>query len=147
MNPLSRKSLIPRIGPGGLVVLVIVLAFGFLVTVLVPGLELAGELVDTAAALKLVGEQQRNPTIVRAALESLHDRLNSRAYIQESADQLRDATKRLDAALPIMNAPRPANWFALTGDTGATAESIAGKHAAEIGKLWAAARAALGSVA
>jgi hypothetical protein len=146
MNPLSPKSLIPRIGPGGLVVLVIVLAFGFLVTVLVPGLELAGELVDTAAALKLVGEQQRNPTIVRAALESLHDRLNSRAYIQESADQLRDAAKRLDAALPIMNAPRPANWFALTGDTGATAESIAGKHAAEIGKLWAAERAALDPV-
>ena len=146
MNPLSPKSLIPRIGPGGLVVLVIVLAFSFLVTVLVPGLELAGELVDTAAALKLVGEQQRNPTIVRAALESLHDRLNSRAYIQESADQLRDATKRLDAALPIMNAPRPANWFALTGDTGATAESIAGKHAAEIGKLWAAERAALNPV-
>jgi len=146
MNFLSPKSLIPRIGPGGLVVLVIVLAFSFLVTVLVPGLELAGELVDTAAALKLVGEQQRNPTIVRAALDSLHDRLNARAYIQESADQLRDATKKLDAALPIMNAPRPANWFALTGDTGATAESIAGKHAVEIGKLWAAERAALNPV-
>src|SRR5258708_7153527 len=138
MNPLSPKSRMPRIGPGGLVVLVIVLAFGFLVTVLVPGLELAGELVDTAAALKLVGEQQRNPTIVRAALDSLHDRLNARAYIQESADQLRDATKKLDAALPIMNAPRPANWFALTGDRAATAESIAEKHAVEIGKLWAA---------
>jgi len=146
MNFLSPKSLIPRIGPGGLVVLVIVLAFSFLVTVLVPGLELAGELVDTAAALKLVGEQQRNPTIVRAALDSLHDRLNARAYIQESADQLRDATKKLDAALPIMNAPRPANWFALTGDTDATAESIAGKHAVEIGKLWAAERAALNPV-
>src|SRR5882757_3059185 len=143
MNPLSPKSLIPRIGPGGLVVLVIVLAFSFLVTVLVPGLELAGELVDSAAALKLVGEQQRNPTIIRAALESLRDRLSTRAYIQESEDQLREATKKLDAALPIMSAPRPANWFALTGDTGATAESIAGKHAAELGKLWANEREAL----
>src|SRR5579859_377510 len=143
MNSLSPKSLIPRIGPGGLVVLVIVLAFGFLVTVLVPGLELAGELVDSAAALKLVGEQQRNPTIIRAALDSLRDRLSTRAYIQESQDQLRDATKKLDVALPIMNAARPANWFALTGDTGATAESIAGKHAAELGKLWAAEREAL----
>src|SRR5450631_966100 len=143
MNPLSPKSLIPRMGPGGLVVLVIVLAFSFLVTVLVPGLELAGELVDSAAALKLVGEQQRNPTIIRAALDSLRERLSTRAYIQESEDQLRDAAKKLDAALPIMNAPRPANWFALTGDTGATAESIAGKHAAELGKLWANERGAL----
>ncbi len=146
MNPLSPKSLIPRIGPGGLVVLVIVLAFGFLVTVLVPGLELAGELVDSAAALKLVGEQQRNPTVIRAALESLRDRLSSRAYIQESVDLLRDATKKLDAALPVMSAPRPANWFALTGDTGATAESIAGKHAAELSKQWANERAALNPV-
>jgi two-component system, chemotaxis family, sensor kinase CheA len=143
MNSFSPKTLISRMGPGGLVVLVIVLAFSFLATVLVPGLELAGELVDSAAALKLVGEQQRNPTIIRAALESLRDRLSTRAYIQESEDQLRDAAKKLDAALPIMNAPRPANWFALTGDTGATAESIAGKHAAELSKLWANERAAL----
>src|SRR3984957_15687146 len=146
MSPLSPKSLIPRIGPGGLVVLVIVLAFGFLVTVLVPGLELAGELVDSAAALKLVGEQQRNPTIIRAALDAFHERLNSRAYIQESEDQLREAAKRLDTALPIMNAPRPANWFALTGDTGATAESIAGKHAAQLTKFWETERAALSPV-
>jgi len=146
MSPFSPKSLIPRIGPGGLVVLVIVLAFGFLVTVLVPGLELAGELVDSAAALKMVGEQQRNPTMIRAALDSLRERLGTRAYIQESEDQLRDAAKRLDTALPIMNAARPANWFALTGDTGATAESIAGKHAAELGKLWASERAALNPV-
>jgi two-component system, chemotaxis family, sensor kinase CheA len=146
MSPLSPKSLIPRIGPGGLVVLVIVLAFGFLVTVLVPGLELAGELVDSAAALKLVGEQQSNPTIIRAALESLRERLNSRAYIQESQDQLRDAAHKLDAALPVMNAPRPANWFALTGDTGATAESISGKHAAQLNKMWETERAALSPV-
>ncbi len=146
MSPLSPKSLIPRIGPGGLVVLVIVLAFGFLVTVLVPGLELAGELVDSAAALKLVGEQQSKPTIIRAALDAFHERLNSRAYIQEAEDQLRDAAKGLDTALPIMNAPRPANWFALTGDTGATAESIAGKHAARLSKLWETERAALSPV-
>ena len=103
MNSLSPKTLISRMGPGGLVVLVIVLAFSFLVTVLVPGLELAGELVDSAAALKLVGEQQRNPTVIRAALESLRDRLSTRAYIQESEDQLRDAAMefmRVDFGLP-----------------------------------------------
>jgi len=135
MSSFSPKSLIPRIGPEGLVVLVIVLAFGFLVTVLGPELEFSGELVDNAAALKLVGEQQSNPTIIRASLETLHD--------QESVDQVRDAAKKLDTALPIVNAPRQASWFALTGDGGATAEPIAGKHAAELGRLWASERAAL----
>ena len=143
MSSFSPKSLIPRIGPEGLVVLVIVLAFSFLVTVLGPQLEFAGEMVDNAAALKLVGEQQSNPTIIRAGLEALHDRLNSRAYIQESVDQVREAAKKLDTALPIVNAPRQASWFAMTGDGGATAEPISGKHAAELGRLWASERAAL----
>src|ERR1700730_15144392 len=143
MSPFSTKSLIPRIGPDGLVVLVIVLSFCVLVTVLVPELDLAGELVDNAAALKLVGEQQSNPTIIRAGLEALHDRLSSRAYIQESVDQVRGAAKKLDAALPKVTAPRQAAWFALTGEGGATAESIAGKHATELDKLWASERAAL----
>src|ERR1700676_109586 len=143
MSSFSPKSLIPRIGPEGLVVLVIVLAFGFLVTVLGPQLEFAGDLVDNAAALKLVGEQQSNPTIIRAGLEALHDRLSSRAYIQESVDQVRDAAKKLDPALPIVNAPRQASWFAMTGDGGATAEPIAGKHAASLSRLWASERAAL----
>src|SRR5260370_37141342 len=143
MSSFSPKSLIPRIGPEGLVVLVIVLSFSFLVTVLGPELEFAGELVDNAAALKLVGEQPSNPTIIRASLETLHDRLSSRAYIQESVDQVRDAAKKLDTALHIVNAPRQASWLALTGDGGATADPIAGKHAASLSKLWASERAEL----
>jgi len=136
MNPRSVKSWIPRLTPGGLVVLVIVLGFSFVATVLIPGLEIAGELVESTVALKFVSEQQRYPTIIRATLDSLHDRLSTRAYIQESVDQVRDAASKLDKALPVMNAARPANWFALTGDTGAVAESIAGKHAAALGDLW-----------
>jgi two-component system chemotaxis sensor kinase CheA len=136
MNPRSMKSLIQRVTPGGLIVLVVVLGFSFVATVLIPGLELAGEVVDSTVALKFVSEQQRYPTIIRATLDSLHDRLNARSYIQESVDQVRDAANKLDKALPVMNAARPANWFALTGDTGAVAESIAGKHAAVLGSLW-----------
>ena len=40
-------------------------------------------------------------------------------------------------ALKEMNTPRPASWFALSGDTGAKGEPIAGKHAAALRDLWA----------
>ena len=36
-----------------------------------------------------------------------------------------------------MNAPRPASWFALSGDTGAKGEPMAGKHAAPLRDFWA----------
>lgn len=137
MNSRSVKSLIPQLTPGGLVVLLVVLAFSFVATVLIPGLELAGELVESTVALKFVGEQQRYPTVIQASLDALHDRLSTRGYIQESVDQLRETTNKLDTVLPVMTAARPANWFALTGDTGAVAESIAGKHAAPLRDLWA----------
>jgi len=146
MNRRSIKSFIPTLSPDGLVVLVIILGMSFLVTVLIPGLELAGELVESSGALKLVADQQRYPTIVRASLEAMHDRLGNRGYIQESVDQLREATGKLDAALTVMTAPRTASWFALTGDTGAVAESIAGKRNAALRELWAKERAALDPV-
>jgi two-component system chemotaxis sensor kinase CheA len=143
MSSRAAKFRFPQLTQGGLVVLVVILGFSFLATVLIPGLELSGELVDSSAALKFVSQQQRYPTIIHAALDSLHDRLIARAYLQESTDQLRDSVKKLDAALPVMSAPRPANWLAYTGDTGAVAESIAGRHAAELEKLWAREREAL----
>jgi HPt (histidine-containing phosphotransfer) domain-containing protein len=119
-------------------VLVIVLAFSFVAIVLIPGLELASELADSSVALKFAGQQQRNPALIRASLESMHDRLTNRGYIQESLDQLRDSTSKLEAGLSQMNAPRPASWFALSGDTAAKGEPISGKHAAALRELWAA---------
>ena len=133
----ALKFRFPQLAAGGLVVMVVVLGFSFLATVLIPGLELAGELVDSSVALKFVSQQQRYPTLIHSALDSMHDRLMARAYLQESMDQLRDSAKKLDVALPAMNAPRPANWLAYTGDTGAVAEAIAGRHAAVLEKLWA----------
>jgi two-component system chemotaxis sensor kinase CheA len=136
MNFRLPSSLVPRLTAGGLVVLVIILAFAFVAGVLIPGLELAGELADSTVALKFVGQQQRNPALIHASLDSMHDRLTNHGYLQESLDQLRDAAGKLDAGLHEMNAPRAANWFALSGDTSAKGEPIAGKHAAALRELW-----------
>jgi two-component system chemotaxis sensor kinase CheA len=143
MNSRIAKTVLPRFSASGLMVLVIILAFSFVAIVLIPGLELASELADTSIALKFAGQQQRNPALIRASLESMHDRLTNRGYIQESLDQLRDASAKLDAGLKEMNAPRPASWFALSGDTGAKGEPISGKHAAPLHDLWSTQQEAL----
>ncbi len=118
--------------------LVVILSFSFVAIVLIPGLELASELAESSVALKFAGEQQRNPALIRASLESMRDRLVNRGYIQEALDQLRDSTAKLDAGLRAMNAPRPASWFALAGDTSAKGEPVAGKHAAVLREVWSA---------
>ncbi len=137
MNRGPDKRKMPRLSGGGLVVLVIILAFSFVAVVLIPGLELASELADSTLTLKFVGQQQRNPALIRASLDAMHDRLTNRGYIQESLDQLRDASSKLEAGLKEMNAPRPASWFAMAGDTAASGEPISGKHAAALRDLWA----------
>jgi two-component system chemotaxis sensor kinase CheA len=134
---LRLASLVPRLSSGGIVVLVVILAFSFVAIVLIPGLELAGELADSTLALKFVGQQERNPALIHASLDAMHDRLINRGYVQESLDQLRDSASKLDAGLREINAPRQANWFALTGDTSAKGEPISGKHAAALRDLWA----------
>ena len=143
MNPRIAKALPRLLSPSGLMVLVIILAFSFVAIVLIPGLELASELADTSIALKFAGQQQRNPALIRASLESMHDRLTNRGYIQESLDQLRDASAKLDAGLREMNALRAASWFALSGDTGAKGEPISGKHAAPLRDSWSTLQEAL----
>src|SRR5476651_1718564 len=128
MNSRVNGILRPLLTPAGLLVLVVILGMAFVAVVLVPGLELASEVAESSTALKLLGEQQRHPTLIRAALESVHDRLGTRGYIQESLDQVRASSAKLDAALREMTVPRPVSWFALTADTGATGSAIAGKH-------------------
>jgi HPt (histidine-containing phosphotransfer) domain-containing protein len=141
------KSVIKTLtSSSGLAVLAIVLGFSFLAVVLVPGLELASELADSTVALKFVGQQQRNPTVIRASLDAIHERLASRGYIQESLDQLRDANNKLEASIKELNASRQASWFALTGDTSAKGEPIAGKHAAALHDLWSKQREVLAPV-
>ena len=78
MNSRWVRALSPLATPAALLVLVVVLGFSFLAVVLVPGLELASEVAESSTALKLLGEQQRHPALIRAALESVHDRLGDR---------------------------------------------------------------------
>jgi HPt (histidine-containing phosphotransfer) domain-containing protein/PAS domain-containing protein len=118
----------------------------FVAVVLVPGLELASEVAESSTALKLLGEQQRHPTLIRAALESMHDRLGTRGYIQDSLDELRSSSGKLDNALHEMTRARPVSWFALTADTGATGAPIAGKHSAMLLDSWAREQVALSPV-
>src|SRR6202795_30938 len=82
-----------------LMVVVIILGFSFLAIVLVPGLELSSEVAESSTALKLLGEQQRHPTLIRASLESMRERLGDRGYIQESLDQLRTSSSKLESAM------------------------------------------------
>jgi two-component system, chemotaxis family, sensor kinase CheA len=130
------KALSTLLTPAGLLVLVVILGMSFVAVVLVPGLELASEVAESSTALKLLGDQQRHPTLIRASLEAVHDRLGSRGYIQESLDELRASSTQLDTALHKMTVPRPVSWFALTADTGATGAPIAGKHAAMLLDTW-----------
>ena len=143
MKSRIARALSALMSPAGLLVLVSILGFSFVAIVLVPGLELASEVAESSTALKLLGEQQRHPTLIRAALESVHDRLVTRGYIQESLDQVRASSAKLDAALREMTVPRPVSWFALTADTGATGSAIAGKHAALLLDSWTKEQAVL----
>ncbi len=120
--------------PAGLLTLVVVLGLSFVAVVLVPGLKLASEVAYSSTALKALGEQQRHPTLIRASLESIHDRLVTRGYIQESLDQLRASTAKLDAALHEMTVERQGSWFDLGSGSGAP---VAGKHAAQLLDSWA----------
>jgi two-component system, chemotaxis family, sensor kinase CheA len=136
MNPRLARLFSPRLSSGGLLVLVIALGFAFVAVVLIPGLELASELAESTLSLKFVGQQQRNPTLIRASLDSMHDRLTNRGYIQESLDQLRDSAGKLDSGLKDLNAPRTARWLAFFGASSAKGEPISGKHAATLRDLW-----------
>jgi two-component system, chemotaxis family, sensor kinase CheA len=126
------KSFLSKLSPDRLVVLVIALGLSFVAVVLLPGLKLSGELVNSSAALKWVADQQRYPTIIRASLETTRDRLTNRGYLQDSLDQLNDAQKKLGASISAMTAPRRSGWV-----FGSTAgNSIAGDHAAPLRDAW-----------
>ena len=144
MKSRTNKILAALATPIALLVMVVVLGFSFLASVLIPGLELASEVADSSTALKLVGEQQRNPTLIRASLESIREHLSEKGYVQESLEQLRTSSAQLNAAIHEMTLPRPVSWVALTGDTGATGTPVAGKHAVQLLDSWTREQEVLG---
>jgi HPt (histidine-containing phosphotransfer) domain-containing protein/PAS domain-containing protein len=123
--------------PIALLVLCIVLGFSFLAIVLVPGLELSSEVAESSTALKLLGEQQRHPTLIRASLESMRERLGDRGYIQESLDQLRTSSSKLESAMHELTAARPVSWLAQVADMKAIGTPFAGTHKALLLDSWA----------
>lgn len=137
MNSRLARLFRPLQTPAGLIALVVVLGLSFVAIVLIPGLELASEVAQSSTALKLLGEQQRNPPVIRASLEAVHDRLGARGYIQESLDQLRASTAKLDTALHDMTVERPASWFALTAGASSKGVPMAGQHSAQLLEAWA----------
>src|SRR5260370_19362081 len=99
MNSRLARVVRPLLTPAGLLVLVVILGVSFVAIVLIPGLELAREVAEGSTALKLLGEQQRHPTLIRASLEAVYDPLGTRGYRQESLDDLRASTTKLEASL------------------------------------------------
>ncbi len=131
-----RTDLAARLTPRVLAALVALLGLGFVAAVLVPGFELASELADTTAALKFVGEQQRYPDLIRTSLETLHDRLNARGYVEAPLEQLRDAVHKFDEAQSVMERARPKGWFDTSSDTAAFVQPGEARHTAELRTLW-----------
>jgi two-component system chemotaxis sensor kinase CheA len=131
----SRVPLLSKLSPDRLMVLVVLLGVSFVAIVLLPGLKLAGDLVNSSAALKWVADQQRYPTVIRASLETMRDRLTNRGYLQESVDQLTDATKKFGDAVQIMTTPRPGGWLGI-GLPGSMGDSIAAGRAGALRDAW-----------
>ena len=68
MNSRFARVVSSLLTPAGLLVMVVILGLSFVAIVLVPGLELASEVAESSTALKLVGEQQRHPTLISNAV-------------------------------------------------------------------------------
>src|SRR5580693_7768450 len=131
----SRVSFLSKLSPDRLMALVVLLGVSFVAIVLLPGLKLAGDLVNSSAALKWVADQERYPTIIRASLETMRDRLTNRGYLQESVEQLTDATKRFGDAVQIVTTPRPGGWLGV-GSPFSVGDSIAGGQAGALHDAW-----------
>jgi two-component system chemotaxis sensor kinase CheA len=131
----SRVPFLSKLSPNRLMVLVVLLGVSFVAVVLLPGLKLAGDLVNSSAALKWVADQQRYPMVIRASLETMRDRLTNRGYLQESVDQLTDATKKFGDAVQIMTTPRPGGWLGI-GLPGSVGDSIAAGRAGALRDAW-----------
>jgi two-component system, chemotaxis family, sensor kinase CheA len=137
------KFLSVRLTSRALAVLVAVLGIGFVAAVLIPGFELASELANTTAALKLVGEQRRNPDLMRTSLDLVRDRLDTRGYVEAPLEQMRAAVKSFEDNQGRMESAQPGGWFDSSNDTAAFAQKGVSSHTAALRDLWKAERQSL----
>lgn len=130
------SNFLDRLSPRTLAALVAVVGFGLFASILLPGFEMATELANTTAAIKFVAEHQRYPDLIRTSLESVRDRIATRAYTQEPLDQLRDAVRQLDEGQRTMYDAQATGWFSAANGTTAFAQRDAAKHAASMHSQW-----------
>jgi len=134
----DSKPLVRGLSPRGWTTALIVLGTALAAAVLVPGFELATELANSTSALKFVAEQQRNSDLLRVSLDSLHDRLASRGYIQPPINRLRDSVKHFDAAVQELAVAQPPTLLSsFSNKTGSIAVPTVLQHSPEIADIWA----------
>ena len=71
----------------------------FAAAVLWPGLQLAGRIDDSAAAIHLVSAGQREPELIASALGTVRDRLESAGYVDQALADVRLRTVEFDQLL------------------------------------------------
>jgi len=137
MKPQDSKPVTKPLSTRSWSILLIVFGAALAGAVLIPGFELATELGDSTQALKFVAEQQRNADFLRVSLDSVHDRLASRGYIQPPINRLKDGTKRFDAAMQALAQARPATLLSsLSKDGASIAVPTMLQHADAIQDIW-----------
>jgi len=137
MKPRDSKPVTQRLSTRSWSILLIAVGAALAGAVLIPGFELATELGDTTSALKFVAEQQRNADLLRVSLDSVHDRLASRGYIQPPINRLKDGAKRFDAAMQSLAEARPATLLSsLSQDRTSIAVPTMLQHADAIQDIW-----------
>jgi HPt (histidine-containing phosphotransfer) domain-containing protein/PAS domain-containing protein len=140
MSPKQEKERQKRVAAGlsarGWAGVVLALGAIFGVAVLIPGFELATQLANRTAALKFVGEQQRNADLLRVSMDSLRDRLVSRGYIQAPLNGVRDAVNALDAAVGNLTAAKAAPSLADSSAAQVFALPGVQRHAGAIAGIW-----------
>jgi two-component system chemotaxis sensor kinase CheA len=142
---MSRLPKFPsvQLSPRALAAVVAVLGMGFVAAVLIPGFELASELANTTAALKLVGEQRRYPDLIRSSLDLVRDRLGTQGYVEAPLDQMRAAVKSFEETQGRMERAQSGGWLESSNDTAAFAQAGVSSHTAALRDLWKAERQSL----
>jgi HPt (histidine-containing phosphotransfer) domain-containing protein/PAS domain-containing protein len=135
-KPEQHKRAAAGLSARGWAIVIVALGAILGVAVLVPGFELATQLADRTAALKFVGEQQRNADLLRVSLDSLRDRLVSRGYIQPPLNGARDAVNEIDAAVRKLADAKSTPSLTASSGTQPFAVPIVQRHAAAIRAIW-----------